>query len=430
MYAEYAKDPRMKLNIGIRRRLGPLLDGGRDEVELMHAILFSLPGSPVLYYGDEIGMGDNVFLGDRDGVRTPMQWTGDRNGGFSRADFAQLYLPPLMDPCSASRPSTSRPSCARRPRCCAGCAASSSCARSTPCSGSARTRRCDPTTHVCSPTCARTRATPCCASTTCRALGAGRRARSRAVRGPRPGGDDRRRGVPRRSASSPTSSRWRRAASSGSSSIEDGTMHEQGRRRWAAPSSSTLVARPRAGLRAKGTGARRAHDDSVGRPRRGPASSSSSSRCVSRRARTRLSTCARHRRRGSLRRARAPRGRRRRLAALCRHRERVRDRAADRRRAIQQLGHARRAAHAQGLPAARGRPEPRARDAPRARRRRASRTRLAWRARSRPRARRSSGARSRHRAGLRRGRRLGADARLALGDTVVASASARGASAR
>jgi maltose alpha-D-glucosyltransferase/alpha-amylase len=98
MYAEYAKDPRMKLNLGIRRRLAPLLDGGRDEIELMHAILFSLPGSPVLYYGDEIGMGDNVYLGDRDGVRTPMHWTGDRNGGFSRADFAQLYLPPLMDP--------------------------------------------------------------------------------------------------------------------------------------------------------------------------------------------------------------------------------------------------------------------------------------------------------------------------------------------
>jgi maltose alpha-D-glucosyltransferase / alpha-amylase len=98
MYAEYAKDPRMKLNLGIRRRLAPLLDNGRDEIELMHAILFSLPGAPVLYYGDEIGMGDNVYLGDRDGVRTPMQWTGDRNGGFSRADFAQLYLPPLMDP--------------------------------------------------------------------------------------------------------------------------------------------------------------------------------------------------------------------------------------------------------------------------------------------------------------------------------------------
>ena len=98
MYSEYAKDPRMKINLGIRRRLAPLLEGGRDEIELMHAILFSLPGSPVLYYGDEIGMGDNVYLGDRDGVRTPMQWTGDRNAGFSRADWAQLYLQPLMDP--------------------------------------------------------------------------------------------------------------------------------------------------------------------------------------------------------------------------------------------------------------------------------------------------------------------------------------------
>jgi maltose alpha-D-glucosyltransferase/alpha-amylase len=88
----------MKINLGIRRRLAPLLDNGRDEIELMTAILFSLPGSPVLYYGDEIGMGDNVYLGDRDGVRTPMQWTGDRNAGFSRADWAQLYLQPLMDP--------------------------------------------------------------------------------------------------------------------------------------------------------------------------------------------------------------------------------------------------------------------------------------------------------------------------------------------
>jgi maltose alpha-D-glucosyltransferase/alpha-amylase len=98
MYSEYAKDPRMKLNLGIRRRLAPLLDNGRDEMQMMHAMLFSLPGSPVLYYGDEIAMGDNVFLGDRDGVRTPMQWSGDRNGGFSRADFAQLYAPAVMDP--------------------------------------------------------------------------------------------------------------------------------------------------------------------------------------------------------------------------------------------------------------------------------------------------------------------------------------------
>jgi maltose alpha-D-glucosyltransferase/alpha-amylase len=97
MYAEYAKDPRMKRNLGIGRRLAPLLDNDRDVIELFHALLLSLPGSPILYYGDEIAMGDNVFLGDRDGVRTPMQWSPDRNAGFSRADFAQLYLPPLMD---------------------------------------------------------------------------------------------------------------------------------------------------------------------------------------------------------------------------------------------------------------------------------------------------------------------------------------------
>ncbi|MCU0307670.1 MAG: maltose alpha-D-glucosyltransferase [Thermoleophilia bacterium] len=98
MWSEYAKDPMMKLNLGIRRRLAPLLDNGHDEMRLMTAILFSLPGSPVWYYGDELGMGDNVYLGDREGVRTPMQWTGDRNGGFSRADFARLAIPPLMDP--------------------------------------------------------------------------------------------------------------------------------------------------------------------------------------------------------------------------------------------------------------------------------------------------------------------------------------------
>jgi len=98
MYAEYAKDPRMKINIGIRRRLAPLIDNDRRVNELFHALLFSLPGSPVLYYGDEVGMGDNVYLGDRDSVRTPMQWSPDRNAGFSTADFATLYLPPLMDP--------------------------------------------------------------------------------------------------------------------------------------------------------------------------------------------------------------------------------------------------------------------------------------------------------------------------------------------
>jgi len=98
MYTEYARDPLMRRNLGISRRLFPLIDNDRRIAELFHALLFSMPGSPVMYYGDEIGMGDNIYLGDRDGVRTPMQWTPDRNAGFSRADFAQLYLPPLMDP--------------------------------------------------------------------------------------------------------------------------------------------------------------------------------------------------------------------------------------------------------------------------------------------------------------------------------------------
>jgi maltose alpha-D-glucosyltransferase/alpha-amylase len=98
MYTEYAKDPRMKANIGIRRRLAPLLENDRNQQELFTALLLSLPGSPVLYYGDEIGMGDNIWLGDRDGVRTPMQWTPDRNAGFSQCDPGRLYLPVIMDP--------------------------------------------------------------------------------------------------------------------------------------------------------------------------------------------------------------------------------------------------------------------------------------------------------------------------------------------
>lgn len=98
LYNEYAKDRRMRINIGIRRRLAPLMDNGRRRIELLHGLLFSLPGSPFLYYGDEIGMGDNIYLGDRDGVRTPMQWTADRNAGFSQADFARLYFPVNMDP--------------------------------------------------------------------------------------------------------------------------------------------------------------------------------------------------------------------------------------------------------------------------------------------------------------------------------------------
>ncbi len=98
MWGEYAKDPRMKANIGIRRRLAPLLDNDLNQMELFTALLLSLPGSPVLYYGDEIGMGDNIWLGDRDGVRTPMQWTPDRNAGFSRATPGRLHLPPVQDP--------------------------------------------------------------------------------------------------------------------------------------------------------------------------------------------------------------------------------------------------------------------------------------------------------------------------------------------
>jgi maltose alpha-D-glucosyltransferase/alpha-amylase len=98
MYAEYAKDPRMKANIGIRRRLAPLLDNDRNQLELFTAMLLSLPGSPVLYYGDEIGMGDNIWQGDRDAVRSPMQWTPDRNAGFSTCDPGRLYLPVIMDP--------------------------------------------------------------------------------------------------------------------------------------------------------------------------------------------------------------------------------------------------------------------------------------------------------------------------------------------
>jgi maltose alpha-D-glucosyltransferase/alpha-amylase len=98
LYYAYGEDPRMRLNVGIRRRLAPLLDNDRRKIELLTALLFTLPGSPILYYGDELGMGDNIYLGDRNGVRTPMQWTGDRNAGFSRADTARLFLPLIVDP--------------------------------------------------------------------------------------------------------------------------------------------------------------------------------------------------------------------------------------------------------------------------------------------------------------------------------------------
>jgi maltose alpha-D-glucosyltransferase/alpha-amylase len=98
LWSTYATDPRARINLGIRRRLASLMDNDRRKIELMNSLLMSFPGTPLIYYGDEIGMGDNIYLGDRNGVRTPMQWTPDRNGGFSRCDPARLYLPMIMDP--------------------------------------------------------------------------------------------------------------------------------------------------------------------------------------------------------------------------------------------------------------------------------------------------------------------------------------------
>ncbi len=97
MYTTYASDHQARINLGIRRRLAPLMENDLDRIKLMNSLLLSMPGSPILYYGDEIGMGDNFFIGDRNGVRTPMQWSPDRNAGFSRADPQRLYLPPIMD---------------------------------------------------------------------------------------------------------------------------------------------------------------------------------------------------------------------------------------------------------------------------------------------------------------------------------------------
>src|SRR6267154_846073 len=98
MYFAYSADPRMRVNVGIRRRLAPLVDNNRRRIELLNSLLLSFPGTPILYYGDEIGMGDNIYLGDRNGVRTPMQWAPDRNAGFSRSNPARLYSPVIMDP--------------------------------------------------------------------------------------------------------------------------------------------------------------------------------------------------------------------------------------------------------------------------------------------------------------------------------------------
>src|SRR5215469_1542390 len=98
MYLAYSTDLRMCVNLGIRRRLAPLVDNNRRRIELLNSLLLSFPGTPILYYGDAIGMGDNIYLGDRNGVRTPMQWNADRNAGFSSATPARLYSPVIMDP--------------------------------------------------------------------------------------------------------------------------------------------------------------------------------------------------------------------------------------------------------------------------------------------------------------------------------------------
>ncbi len=121
MYRTYARDREMRINLGIRRRLAPLLENDRRRIELMNALLFSLPGTPVLYYGDEIGMGDNVFLGDRNGVRTPMQWSADRNAGFSRANPQRLVpAGQHRSRVSLRDQSMSKRSRTTRTRCCGG----------------------------------------------------------------------------------------------------------------------------------------------------------------------------------------------------------------------------------------------------------------------------------------------------------------------
>ncbi len=134
----YAADRRARINLGIRRRLAPLMERDRRRIELMNALLLSMPGTPVLYYGDEIGMGDNIYLGDRDGVRTPMQWSPDRNGGFSKADPARLVLPPVMDPLYGYEAVNVEAQGPTPIRCSTGRGGCWPCATSTPPSGAAR----------------------------------------------------------------------------------------------------------------------------------------------------------------------------------------------------------------------------------------------------------------------------------------------------
>ena len=167
MWGEYAKDPRMKANIGIRRRLAPLLDNDTNQMELFTALLLSLPGSPVLYYGDEIGMGDNIWLGDRDGVRTPMQWTADRNAGFSSATPGKLHLPVIQDPVFGYQRVNVETELENTSSLLHWTRRMIHVRKNHPAFGLGTFRTSAARTRACSPTCASTTATRCCASTTC-----------------------------------------------------------------------------------------------------------------------------------------------------------------------------------------------------------------------------------------------------------------------
>ena len=170
MYRAYAADPQMRVNVGIRRRLAPLLQNDRRKIELMNGLLFALPGTPVIYYGDELGMGDNVYLGDRDArahadaveprPQRRLLDASTRSGSSCRSSST---------PSTTSRRSTSRPSSRTPARCCGGCVGSSPCAASTRCSGAGRSSSCCPRTPRCSPSCGTSRARPCSSSPTCRA---------------------------------------------------------------------------------------------------------------------------------------------------------------------------------------------------------------------------------------------------------------------
>ena len=199
MYHEYAADPRMRLNLGIRRRLGAAA-GQRPAQDRAAARACSsrLPGSPILYYGDEIGMGDNIYLGDRNGVRTPMQWTGDRNAGFSprrrRAPLpARHRRPGLRLPGHQRRGPAPHPDLAAE----LDEAASSRCGSRPACSAAARSASCARRTTACSPTCASTRARPCSPCTTSSGVGPAGGARPPRVGRAHPGRDARRQPLPR-----------------------------------------------------------------------------------------------------------------------------------------------------------------------------------------------------------------------------------------